>query len=656
MKKTNRDLESQAKSPFDLAAVMQGRSLDEIMLEAKLLRKPEKRQLADLLFNRVSQLFNEQSNDKEVKKLLKSVLKLDEKHAAAHLALAHLIVDTSTKFKDISHHQKASDHFKRAEELYQLENRALPAESYWKWGICDFFFANFSEEPIDLKNASDKFKKAHDQGLVNGSFLVDYGSLLTELGSMMRNKELILQAAELLKQGLENDGENPHGWLRLALAYKVVYAWTLDYSFFEKADHSFVAAARVLGDNIVLWINWGDLLAKEGFGVRDAQVLNAGIEKIERALMLDPTSSQIKLRLADAVMHLGRIEEDLDALKHALSLLQEVESEEKNNVHFVSLMGDCLVQLGRYFGDASYYREAIQIIEERLKEENNNPILWHVLAMAYMALGDLKTDHKAYDQAAKFYGQAIRTAPTPIPEWLNEQGIALMKIGEASQDPYYIRSAMEKFERAVFLFQKNGGGSPDPEWVYNFGAALSYLGEFEGDPKHFERAIAVLGRLLEQYPNFHYVKYNLAMALFHLGDMLGEIEPLEKAEELFEQVMQDDPDADFVLEDFGYALMVLGDLLEESGHGFLKAKACFEKAESLLLESVRLGSAQANYLLASLYALLGRYHESMHFLERAKQRSVLPPMATLLEDGWFEDMRDLPEFRLFLAGLPEENA
>jgi tetratricopeptide (TPR) repeat protein len=584
---------------------------------------------------------------------LKNILKLDEKHAGAHLAIAHLIVDATVLAKDISLHQKASDHFKRAEELINLDGKTLPPESLWKWGVCDFYFGKFSEEPLDLKNASIKFKQAFERGFRHSGFLVDYGSLLLELGTMTRNKELFLQSTEMLRQSLEIDGDNAQGWLRLALAYKVLYVLTQDFAYFEKSDHSFVAAARLMDDNLLLWVNWGDLLAKEGFSVRDPQLLSAGIDKLQRALTIDPKSNQIRMRIADATMHLGIIDDDFECLKFTLSILRELEAQESNNIHFLSLYGECLVQLGRYFGDTSYYQEGIKKIEEGLKWENDNPGLWHVLGMAYLSLGDLDGNIKSYDQAAKFLSQANRCAAGPIPEWLNQHGVALMKMGESGEDPHLIRSAMDKFEQAVNVFQRAGGGHPDPEWVYNFGVALDYLGEFESDPRHYERSIAVLGRLLEQYPSFCHVKYNLAQALFHLGDAVGELDPLEKAEELYEELLQEDPDAEFVLDDYSYSLMVQGDLLQSSGHGFLQAKACFEKAESMLLESVRHGSAGANYFLACLYALLGRYNEALSFLERAKQQKALPSIHEIMDDEWFDEMRDMPEFRLFIAGLRE---
>lgn len=656
MKKPNQQQTTESKISFDISKINSETPVEQIMLEAKNLRKPEKRQLAEFLFGRVNKLLGEPQSDKETIKLLKNVLKLDEKHASAHLALAHLIIETTPAAKDMSIYQKAYDHFKRADELFSLENKQLPGESMWKWGICDFFFAKFSEEPVDLRNAYHKFKKAFELGLITPGFLVDFGSLLIELGSMTRGKDHLLHAVEILKVALENDGDHAQGWLRLALAYKVLYCWTRDFAYFEKSDHSFVAAARVLEDNILLWVSWGDLLAKEGFAVRDPQLLSLGIEKLQHALDLEPKSNQIKMRIADAIMHLGVLEDDYEFLKEALNLLSEVEKEEKGNIHFLSLMGDCYVQMGRYFSDANYYYEGIKKIEEGLKVENNNPGLWHVLGSAYLALGDLKAETKAYDQAAKFLSQAIRCSPIPNPEWWNEHGIALMKMGENQQDAQLIRSAIEKFEQAVYLFQKAGGGNPDPQWIYNFGVALDYLGEFENDPRHYERSIGILSRLLEQYPNFHHIKYNLAQALFHLGDAVGEVEPLEKAEELYEQIIQDDPDAEFVLDDFAYSLMVQGDLLQEAGHGFLKAKQCFERAETLLLESIRLGSTGANFFLASLYALTGRYSESIAFLERSKLCSVIPSVEALLVDQWFAEMRELPEFRLFIGTLNQENS
>lgn len=624
--------------------------------EVKRLGSKEREQLALLCCEQAAKLLHKPQKRKDAIPLFKTALRLNDSLVSAHLELAYLYLEDAENPSELSNFQNAYDHFRKADLILKNKEEVLPNEAYWKWGVCDYYFARQSEEPLDFSYAVEKMKKAYDAQLRNPGFLIDYGASLGELGLLTGRSELMQEAVTVIRESLELQGDQPTGWLRLALLYQTLYTWTKDYSYFEKADHSFVAAARSLDENPILWINWGDLLVKEGVMLRDAQLVASGMDKLETALSLDPDSMILKARLADACMSLGVLEEDYELLREAKSFLDDIEEEASGQEEYHCLVCNNYLHIGRYFSDASYYLKAIEKTEKALEQHKNYAPLWHSLAMSYSALGESTRERHSLDQAIKFFGQALRTSRMPMPSWLNDLGVAEMRLGETFQDIKFIERAIQSFHKAINEHLQKAKDAPDPEWVYNLGVAYDFLAEFTGEPKYYERAIGILAKVVDQFPEFHGARYNLATALYHLGDAVGDIEPLEKAEELFEKLLEDEEqnDREYIMDDYGICLITMADLYEESGHGFLRSKACFERAESLLLESVRLGSHIGNYYLAFLFALTERWDEAVHFLERSKGLNILPPVDILLQEEWFEELKEYPAFKVFVATLEAE--
>lgn len=654
MKKTpSAQNKNEATSVDQFTALMERFKEEE---EVKKLGGKEREQLALLCCEQAAKLLHKPNRREEAMPLFKTALKLDESIVKAHLELGYLYLEDAENPAELSNFQSAYDHFRKADLILKNQGEALPLEAYWKWGVCDYYFARQSEEPLDYNYAVDKMKKAYEGQLRNPGFLIDYGASLGELGLLTGRSELMLEAVSVIKESLEIQGDQPTGWLRLALLYQTLYSWTKDYAYFEKADHSFVAAARSLDESPILWINWGDLLVKEGVMLRDSELVATGMYKLETALTLDPDSMILKARLADACMSLGVLEDDYELLREAKSFLDDIEKDAYDQQEYHCLVCNNYLHMGRYFSDASYYQTAIQKAEKALELHKNYAPLWHALAMAYYALGEMTRERKSLDQAIKFFGQALRTSRNPMPNWINDLGVAEMRLGETFQEPKFIERAIQSFHKAINEHLNKSNDAPDPEWVYNLGVAYDFLAEFTGEPKYYERAIGILSKVLDQFPEYQSARYNLATALYHLGDAVGDIEPLEKAEELFEKLMEDEdqPEREYIMDDYGICLITMADLYEESGHGFLRAKSCFERAESILLESVRMGSQIANYYLAFLFSLTERWDEAVHFLERCKGLNILPPVDVLLQEEWFEELKEFPSFKVFIATLEAE--
>lgn len=615
----------------------------------------DKEKLGLLLYERALALLGKTGSTADLQEALSSLencLKFLPKFADAHLAFGKVNLKLAYSQENPELLSKSDEAFSQGEALYKELGLDLPLEAYWDWGNCLYWMGKQSEEPCDLKAALDKYSLAANRGLALGSFYLDWGTAMGELGVLIGREELIVEAAALLQKSIEVSGDNHTSWLRLACAYKILYFLTCDLSYFEKADASFVAAARINAEPLVLWINWGQLQSLEGKTTRDPELLISALEKLEKADLIKPDDPIILTSMGDTLMHLGTIEERFDYLKESLDALELACQNSTDYPDAFCLFGHALANMGKYLSDASYVEEAIEKFQIGISQNPDSHYFWHGLATACFILAEMTRKQEDYTRAANFCSEAIRLGPE-IPGYWNDWGVALMKLGELADDPSYLFEAVQKFEEAIHIFHRKSSGAPDPDWYYNYGCALDWLGDYELNPQYFERAIVILARLLDQYPDFHYIRYNLGLAFYHLGDCLGDLEPLEQAVDQFLLFLQQEPEDDSATADLGMTYLTLADLLQETIQNE-HSIAYFDLAEKSFLKAIGLGSGRANYYLGCLYAIKGNYPDALHYMERSRKLKMLPPLEDLLHDEWLSDFRLTPQFQNFLKSVSEE--
>lgn len=619
------------------------------------LNTNDKERLAQLFAERGEMLVQTTQDAEDLLEAVNSfekALRIDPTLSKAWIALATTHFKLGTLQQDEQLIAKANEIYDHAQAVLHAQSLKLPLEALWGWGTCLYSIAKLSEEAVDFKNCLQKFQEASARGYNDPEFLLDYGTLLGEFGVLVGRQEFLIQSTETLERSLKEKNDSPIAWLRLGCAYKILFLLSEDIAFFEKAEHCFMSAARNQQNHMILWLNWGQLLAHIGKATRDLDLLKSALEKLEKAELIQPKDPFLLSSTADTLMHIGVLEENYENLQTAKEKLQLALSMAPEQPEIINHMGHCLLYIARYFNDASYVEEAIEKFQMGVSRNKNAFPFWHGLATAHFLLGEINGDVKEFEKAAKFCSQVIRLGGTSSSFW-NDWGVALMKLGELSNDHHAMSAAIEKFEEAINSYNRSRIGRPDPDWFYNYGCALDYLAEFELNPRYSERSIAVLSRLLEQYPNFNHVRYNLALSLYHYGDMIGDADALEKSIELFGELVVKEPEDDTLHSDYGLSCLTLADYLRDSIHDE-RSKECFKLAEQHFFHAISLGNESANFYLACLYSLLGNYTEAMQFITRAHTAEALPVLDDLLRDEWLENLRQTPRFRAFLTELSDE--
>lgn len=604
----------------------------------------EKEFLGRLFCNRGSELMGMGQIEKAIG-CYERALQLDPAKPEIYFSLARAHLKQENEESYIQANLLFAQGEKRLISLGQI----VPVQVLWEWGLSLSFLAKCSEEAIDFKQAIEKFHEAYEVGLRSPLFYLDYGSVLTQFGILLGKQELMREGAKFLEFSLKEDSSNAESWFRLATTYKILYFLSGDIDCFEKADQAFLAVARIKEDHFSLWLDWGQLLAMEAKMVRDESLLISALEKLEKSEQEKGDDPVVLTTLADVLIHLGVLSEKVELLKEAKDKLERVLEVAPSFLDARCLLGQCYIHLGRYFTDFYYLELALDQFEKGISNNKEFSSFWHGLANAHFALGEMKQDPSEYKKAAEFCSEAVRLN-REISNYWNDWGVALMKLGDYTSDAIHIAGAVEKFEEAIKCFNRKQKGAPDPDWIYNYGCALDFLGEFEHDPRHYERAIAVLAQLHEQYPDSLHIRYNLGLALYHLGDSIGDEEVLAKAIFHLEYLANKDPEDDNILNDLGLACLTLADIYIDSFQNDLSGHY-FSRAEHFFSQALAAGGIEANYWLGCLYALQENLSEAMYFLERAKSNGVLPLPIDLMNNEWLNNLKHIPSFKTLLADL-----
>lgn len=556
-----------------------------------------------------------------------------------------LLRDETTYYQD-AHHK-----FVEALAVGADQPPDVLAQFYWQWGVCWFGLGNLSGEAVDFRASIEKYQKAAACGLDDPHFWSDYGHSLIDLGCLVGRQELFLEAIDCYKKTVGMDPRYFDAWLNLGCAYHKLFIMTNQEEHYRSASLSFQKASELESDSPVLWLRWAQVNTLAGKITRDVEKLRLAIHYYEKADHCHPNEAQILLGWGETLLLWGTHLEDLNLLKQAEEKFSRTIDLIPDNVEVWYLYGSCLNELGRYFGEEQYYYKAIEKFHQGLSLNRNDPLLWYGLALAHYAIGDQRHDEVMVEKAVRYCTRVIEFGGHGMPQFWNDWGVALMKLGEMTNNPTHIEAALDKFEHALSEYHDDpSGAGVDPEWLYNYGCALDFLGDFNEDPNYYEKAIQVLEKVLEIEPGYVHARYNLALSLSHLAELTADVECFQKSLEHFQVLVSNDREDEMGWNDWGLTLLNYAQLINDMARPE-EGQKIYEMAEGKLLHAVALGSTQAFYTLACLYSLTGNYPSAMHYLERAKEANNLPPLEDVMHDEWLDGLRRTQAFRNFITQL-----
>lgn len=588
---------------------------------------------------------------------LQAAVRLSPRFCEAWYGWACTLVRMGLFHGESAYFQDANEKFEAAKACSESVDSAKRFDLHWHWGLCWYYLGKLSGEAHDFYSSVEKYRQALEQGESQSpGFWDDYGNAVTELALLLGRFELFVEVITFYRNAVKLSPDYFDGWYHLACNYLRIYQCTREEACFNLANECFARTAELKPDHAGVWLHWGVLYSTSGKHKQEIEHLHISCEKLARANECEANNPQVLSRWGEAQTLAGSITERLDLLHEAedkITRSLELCSEDPDSWY---IYGAALNELGRYFEDERYYEQAIEKFKYGLTLNINHPLLWYGLSLSHFAIGELRDDVQMVEHAVAYCAKVIESGGKAFPQFWNDWGVALMQLGEMTDNASYVELAIEKFEQALGRVSEKGEKhSSYLEWLYNYGCALDYLGSFNEDAQRHEEAVQILTLVVQQDPAYTQARYNLAMALAHLGALTDEIDCFQKALENLQVVASQDGEEETIWHDWGMTLINFAQLIHDPGHP-QHSQRLYEQAEEKLNHSIALGSLQSFYTLACLQSLMGNYAVALHYLERSERANVLPAVDELMHDEWLEDLRQTADFRYFLSNKSDEKS
>ena len=395
---------------------------------------------------------------------------------------------------------------------------------------------------------------------------------------------------------------------------------------YDKAKVSYLNVVRLDPQNALAFERIGTMWLQDGSPLRAAAFL-------AKANELAPKNDQNRIRLARCYLAIGRF---ADASKQALKVLEQTPDD-----------GDAIIALT----EAARSKEDIQAAEQQLeKYPKKDDISFHLASAnlflssgdlaaaekalrqalsvnpnssaAHMALGDFYLLKKDQKQAAEEFKKAAELAPIRSMErlkyaaWMSAAGdkeeTRRISTEMTRQAPDYLPGWTllaevafkdQKYDEALSLLENVF--SRDPEYID--GRRLeSQVMLAKGDTK---KAVEVLERLDQTYPDTPLIKYELARAYLKNNG-------LNQAKMVLDQAISINPN-------YADAVLLLAEVNLRSGH----SEAVIEPMTRLLKRNPELRPAAL--LLAAAYGSLDRFDDAAVVIGEQARLAPLDPQAQM---------------------------
>lgn len=572
--------------------------------------------------------------------------------------LAHLFIASGDRDFESEKPEDALRAYDAASKI-SLNFKELPIRGrvYWRWALCWRMLGQASGEVSDYSMAMKKLRLAKSAGVDQAEFWIDYGHIVREFSELLQRAEMLHEAWELLVKATKMKSDLRDAWVGLALMSQNLYHHMRERIYFTEANRAFRMAATLAPLESELWLKWGQLSLEYGKWHHDIDVLQGAIERFEKVNEAEVDPWALWSGLAEAQILVGAELERLDLMQQGMEKCRRCLELTPNHAKVIHIEALGMIQIADYFCDEGHFQRAADRIKHELTSRPEDPQLWAHFAEANHALAELRRDRHMMVRAIHCYTQVLEHGGTPSPQFFNDWGMALMRLGEMTREAKFVEQAVEKFEQAVAYSQVRGreGHVTDrdtlnPEWLYHYGCALDCLGEFTHDSKCYEKAIQVLSQVIILDANFSHARYNLALAFYHLADLVQDLECFHKSLELFQSVIEQDAEDDSAWTDWGIAYISLAELMRDPVRTDIPL-ALLEQAEEKLRHAAALGNTGAFYYLACVYSLSGNLDAALHYLDRASLTDNLPPLEDVVTDEWLADLQQTTKFREWLSQL-----
>lgn len=578
----------------------------------------------------------------EAEKNFEKLVELEPNNFKAWLSLGNTLMYLGVVHQQSKYFHSAIEKYRRAHSLSEEGKEKI--QLFWDWGRCYYFLGKHSGEALDFFEAVKQFKKVKETDVPSPLFWNDYGNTMVEMACLINRVEMFEQGLVFYERCFQEQPDYFEACLNAACTAQRLFYLTTSVRYLHQAHIFFVRASAMNPKHLNLWLKWGGLILSVGKLNHSVLWIKESISKFSEADNCEKDHPLVLSLWGEALMLLGGIKKDLKLLRLAENKILRSLFVAPENPDTWFIYGSCLNEFGGYFEDSGYYQNAVSKFRYALTLDKKHPLLWYGLALSYFSLAEIHEDQLLLEKSLACFAESENCGES-FCQLLSDWAIALMRMGEISNEREYVELAIEKFEKKIRFLE---GGYSDLESFYHYGCAFDILGDFYEDERYYERAVRVLSYVLSRDSTYSYARYNLAVALSHLGESIGEVDYFHKAIEHFHVLIKEDCEDEMSWNEWGLALLNLAYLLDDHSSSESFERYCLE-ARNKLRHAAALGNVYSYYPLACVYSLMEHYDEAMSFIERAEDFDVLPTVKDILSDECLKGLRATDRFRYFIS-------
>lgn len=575
-------------------------------------------------------------------KKFKSATKLDDNIATFWSSWGKSLYSLGMLSQEHHYFLSAKEKYQKAIELCKGSHDPYLAQTYWDFGQVLLQIALHSGESSDLYEALEAHSTAssHNEELP-AAFWEDYGIISLKLGEQINDIRLYLKSIHCHKNAISKSVSSFRSWYLLAHSLSKLYTLTHDEDHFCQANECYTNAAKLHPQNETIWHSWAKLLLDSGIRLSDAKRLHSCIEKCHRAYACKHDMIRVMETWSIALATLGMISDRLDLIFEANNKVMEAIERFAPTPELLHAEGKVQFAFGKYYKDHDHYYQAIEKFQEGLSIDRSVPYLWHNLGITYALLAEEEEDPTLYERAGKFFTKAISLSAQSV--YYYDYAHSLYKLAEINQSKGTLEEALLHFEQA-FNLQKNAVYLR-PSWLYKYAMALDLMGDLTDEEQFYIKSIEILKRVLMLDPDYPDIHYKIAYVYSHLGELMENPEVFERASSHYKLAYQTNEENEMLILDWALSLINLAQITPDAS---LRDQNLRE-AEYKLIQSAKLGNAEAYYHLACLYSITTQFERSIYFLEKAEAYDAIPALDDLLNDEWLENLRNTETFRNFIS-------
>ena len=560
-------------------------------------------------------------------------------------SLANLVFELGNITEENHYFNEAKDYFQKSINLAKKQSKNILADLYWDYGMAWLKVANFSGEAIDVKKAVQAMRESFaNQTKISVDFWYDFGSVHMQMGLLINENRIYLQAIDYFKKSIDQNPSFIDGWFALAQCYTQLYINTLDDQYFDQAEKFFSRCVLLNPKDDEFLLEWSQLLGESGKVTKSAKKLRSSIEKCISAHGLNPNEPLVIGQWVESQALLGVLTNRLDYIIDAEQKIIDSTNNYPKLSELWYAYGMCLHCFAEYYNDLEYEEMAVEKLQTALSLDSGSGEIIHLLANSFRKMGIVLMDEDLLQRSIKFYRKAIQLKPS-YPALTYDFALALLSLSEMNEDEEIIKETVYQFEQTLRV--QNEALLQHPHWLFHYALSLDMLGDVTEEENHFLRAIEILHNVLLIDPDYIQIYYRLALCYSHLAESTFEMNYFEQAFKFFELATKQNPEDDEVYLEWALSLIAYN---QQNDFDTLLLNE-LDLAEKKLFHAASLGNQTAYYHIACLYCITDRHDEALHFLKKADEEDVLPPVDEMIEDEWLEGLQVNSSFQSFLSYL-----